>query len=173
MPQITERARSCRNNGNLSSLPSLQGSSRLPGHPLCKYHCIPRLGRYTRGFNRSRCTALAFVFLVFVAAAAPDLGKSHGKAATWKCVQVRGFFMRGALRMLGLATALMATVGCHHDKYNMKPEHVEEYYLPPDEPRYNLPDTAPYKKPPQQKDDTKTGAGKAGMGSGPGGMGGF
>jgi hypothetical protein len=75
--------------------------------------------------------------------------------------------MRGVLRTLGLAGAVTAVLGCHHDKYNLKPEQVEEYYLPPDEARYNLPDVAPYKKPPPQKDE-KTLLGRQGPGSGPG-----
>lgn len=80
--------------------------------------------------------------------------------------------MRGALRILGLAIGVAAIVGCHHDKYNIKPPHVEEYNIPPDEARYNLPDTAGYKKPPAEKDE-KTLLGRPGNGSGPGGMGGF
>jgi hypothetical protein len=80
--------------------------------------------------------------------------------------------MRGALRIIALTIALAAVLGCHHDKYNLKPPHVEEYYLPPDEPRYNLPDVAPYKKPPTPKDE-KTLMGRPGPGMGPGGMGGF
>jgi hypothetical protein len=79
--------------------------------------------------------------------------------------------MRGALRILGLVIGMAAMLGCHHDKYNIRPPHVEEYYLPPDEPRYNLPDTAPYKKPPPQKDE-KTLLGRPGNGGGAGGMGG-
>jgi hypothetical protein len=80
--------------------------------------------------------------------------------------------MWGALRILAMTLGLAALAGCHHDKYNMKPEHTEEYYLPPDEARYNLPDVAPYKKPPQEKDE-KTLMGKTGPGNGPGGLGGF
>jgi hypothetical protein len=80
--------------------------------------------------------------------------------------------MWGALRSITFLLGLTALVGCHHDKYHLKPEQVEEYYLPPDEARYNLPDTAPYKKPPAQKDE-KTLLSRPGPGSGPGGMGGF
>lgn len=71
--------------------------------------------------------------------------------------------MRGALRILVLATGMALLVGCHHDKYNMRPPHVEEYNLPPDEARYNLPDTAPYRKPPAQPKDDKSGGGSKGM----------
>ncbi len=74
--------------------------------------------------------------------------------------------------MLGLVVLL----GCHHDKYHIKPKKVEEYAIPPDETRYNLPDTAGYKKPPPEKDD-KTLFGKqggpGGKSPGPGGLGGF
>jgi hypothetical protein len=76
--------------------------------------------------------------------------------------------MRGALRILSLTTGLAAIIGCHHDKYNIKPPQVEEYCIPPDEARYNLPDTAPYKKPPPQKDE-KALLGKQGPGMGGGG----
>jgi hypothetical protein len=81
--------------------------------------------------------------------------------------------MRVALRLFSFLLGLAAIIGCHHDKYNIKPEQVEEYYLPPDEPRYNLPDTAPYKKPPAPKDSKDTLIGKPGPGNGPGGLGGF
>jgi hypothetical protein len=79
--------------------------------------------------------------------------------------------MQGALRFLGLMLGFAVLIGCHHDKYNMRPPHVEEYYLPPDEARYNLPDTAPYRKPPSTKDE-KTLLGRPNSG-GPGGPGGF
>lgn len=107
-----------------------------------------------------------------VAAAAPDPNDSYSRELPGNVYGSRGLFMRGVLRILSLAIAVVA-VGCHHDKYNIKPPHVEDYYLPPDEPRYNLPDTAPYKKPPPQKDE-KTLLGRPGNGAGPGGgMGGF
>jgi hypothetical protein len=80
--------------------------------------------------------------------------------------------MRCVLRILGLGMGVVAVVGCHHDKYNIKPPHVEEYYLPPDESRYNQPDTANYKKPAPQKDEKKN-LDRPGFGSGPGNMGGF
>lgn len=78
--------------------------------------------------------------------------------------------MRGMLRTLGLCGGILVILGCHHDKYHIRPEHVEEYYLPPDEARYNLPDVAPYKKPPAQKDekliDKKGGMGPSMTGGG-------
>jgi hypothetical protein len=80
--------------------------------------------------------------------------------------------MWGMLRLLTFILGLAAIVGCHHDKYNIKPQDVEEYYLPPDEPRYNLPDTATYRKPAPQTDE-KTLMSRPGPGSGPGGLGGF
>jgi hypothetical protein len=83
--------------------------------------------------------------------------------------------MRGTFGAIGLAIGLLAVgLGCHHDKYNMKPPKVEEYQLPPDEKRYNQPDTAPYKKPPPAK-EVKTLLGRPGGGgfSGGGGPGGF
>jgi hypothetical protein len=61
--------------------------------------------------------------------------------------------MRGALWALGLIVAMVAAAGCHHDKYNLKPKEKDEPVLPPDEKRYNEPDTAPYKKPPPPKDE--------------------
>jgi hypothetical protein len=81
-----------------------------------------------------------------------------------------GSFMRGALRMFGLIIAFATVLGCHHDKYNIRPPQIEEYYLPPDEARYNLPDTAPYRKPPAEKEE-KTLLGRPG--NGPGGTGGM
>jgi hypothetical protein len=55
--------------------------------------------------------------------------------------------------LLALVVALFAVVavGCYHDKYNMTGPKREDYELPPDEPRYNLPETAPYKAPPVKK----------------------
>lgn len=80
--------------------------------------------------------------------------------------------MRGMLRALGLTAGLLVVgLGCHHDKYNIKPTTVEEYHLPPDEKRYNQPDTAPYKKPPPPKQEPNL-LGKPGgfSGGGPGGF---
>jgi hypothetical protein len=41
----------------------------------------------------------------------------------------------------------VAVVGCAEDKYRLNPVHKEEVFLPPDEKRYNQPETAPYRKP--------------------------
>ena len=51
----------------------------------------------------------------------------------------------------------------------------EEYYLPPNEDRYNLPDTATYRAPPPPKQqDTLMNKGGGGRGPGSnGGIGGF
>jgi hypothetical protein len=77
--------------------------------------------------------------------------------------------MRGALLAVGLLVAMVAAAGCHHDKYGLRPKHKEEPFLPPDEKRYNEPDTAPYKKPPPPKDEkTLLGRPGTGMGAGPG-----
>jgi hypothetical protein len=80
--------------------------------------------------------------------------------------------MRGVLQVLALTVSgLTVSGGCYHDKHNIKPPVVEEYQLPPDEKRYNLPDTAPYKKPAPAKEE-KTLLGRPGGFSG-GGLGGF
>jgi hypothetical protein len=54
--------------------------------------------------------------------------------------------------LLALVVALTA-VGCYHDKYNMIGPKREDYEIPPDQPRYNLPDTAPYRPPPAPKQE--------------------
>ena len=76
--------------------------------------------------------------------------------------------MRAAI---ALAVAL-AAVGCHHDKYDTSGPRKEEYILPPDEKRYNEPDTATYRKPPQPKsEETLLNRGRGpGMPGGPGGF---
>jgi hypothetical protein len=65
-------------------------------------------------------------------------------------------------------------VGCYHDKFNISGPKREDYEIPPDQPRYNLPDTAPYKAPPPPKQvDTLMGGrggGNSPIGSGPGGF---
>ena len=63
--------------------------------------------------------------------------------------------------LLALIVALTA-VGCYHDKYNMTAPKREDYELPPDEARYNLPETAPYKPQPVKKQqDTLAGGGNS------------
>ena len=76
--------------------------------------------------------------------------------------------------LLALVVAL-AAVGCYHDKYDVNGPKREEYYLPPNEDRYNLPDTATYRAPPPLKQqDTLMNKGGGGRGPGSnGGIGGF
>jgi hypothetical protein len=76
--------------------------------------------------------------------------------------------MRGSLRVgaLGLFAAL-AALGCAEDKYHLAPKFREEAVLPPNEKRYNEPDTATYRKPPPPKDEKSL----LGRGGGPGGPG--
>ena len=75
--------------------------------------------------------------------------------------------MRSALWAIGLFVAMVGALGCHHDKFNMKPKEKEEPILPPDEKRYNEAETAPYKKPAPPKDE-KSLIGRPGPGMGPG-----
>lgn len=80
--------------------------------------------------------------------------------------------MRDALRAVGLV-ALLAAVGCHRDKYNLNPVVREEVVMPPNEKRYNEPDTAGYRqqKQPQPKDDAALMSRPGGIGPlGPGGF---
>ncbi len=71
--------------------------------------------------------------------------------------------------LLALVVACAAT-GCYHDKYNVNGPKVEEYHLPPNEKRYNEPDTATYRAPPiQKKEETLSNRGRGGAG-GPGGF---
>jgi hypothetical protein len=80
--------------------------------------------------------------------------------------------MRGTLWAIGLFIAMMSAAGCAKDKYHMKPVVKEEPILPPNEKRYNEPDTATWKPPPPQKDE-KTLLGRPGPAMGPSGLGGF
>ena len=73
--------------------------------------------------------------------------------------------------LLALVVAL-AAVGCYHDKYDVNGPKREEYHLPPNEERYNLPDTATYRAPPPPKQQ-ETLMNKGGGGRGPGGNGGI
>lgn len=64
--------------------------------------------------------------------------------------------MRGnALAAAGLAAALVAAVGCHHDRYGLAYKPKEEVVLPADEARFNNPPSAPYKKRPLKGGDEK------------------
>lgn len=80
-----------------------------------------------------------------------------------------------ALLALVVALAALVAVGCYHDKYNVNGPKKEEYYLPPDEDRYNLPDTATYRpKPAEKQQDTLMNKAGGGNGrSGGNGIGGF
>jgi hypothetical protein len=76
------------------------------------------------------------------------------------------------MRALLVLVVALAAVGCYHDKYGLNGSKQEDYLLPPDEPRYNQPDTATYRAPPQPKQQEtlmNRGAGKMG-GGGPGGF---
>ena len=77
--------------------------------------------------------------------------------------------------LLALIVAL-ATVGCYHDKYNVNGPKKEEYILPPNQDRFDLPPTAEFRPPPapKQQDTLMGGKGGGGMGGGRnGGLGGF
>jgi hypothetical protein len=65
----------------------------------------------------------------------------------------------------------VAVVGCAEDKYRLNPVHKEEPFLPPDEKRYNEPETAPYRKPLAPVQEEKALLSRP-M-SGPNGLGGF
>ncbi|MCS7020473.1 MAG: hypothetical protein NZ703_03335 [Gemmataceae bacterium] len=56
-------------------------------------------------------------------------------------------FRLGVWVMLAIAT-IGISLGCYHDKYNMRPPEREDYTLPPQEKRFNEPEMAPYRKPP-------------------------
>jgi hypothetical protein len=73
-----------------------------------------------------------------------------------------------ALMAVAFTAGAAAVVGCHHDKYKLANPAVEEYKLPPDEPRFNNPPTEQYKPPPVKKDDPSLLGGKNKM-MGPGG----
>ncbi|HSQ56416.1 MAG TPA: hypothetical protein VLM40_11805 [Gemmata sp.] len=78
--------------------------------------------------------------------------------------------MRGAVCLIGFIIGLVA-VGCAKDKYHLNPTHKEEIFLPPNEKRYNEPETAPYQKKREQTSDQKTLLDKPMPG--PTGLGGF
>ena len=74
------------------------------------------------------------------------------------------------MRALIALVVACAAAGCYHDKYNVNGPKVEEYRLPPDEPRYNEPDKAGYRAPPApKKEENLKDRGKGGGG----GLGGF
>jgi hypothetical protein len=82
-----------------------------------------------------------------------------------------------ALIALAAVAAAVAVTGCYHDKYGLSGPKREEYVLPPDQKRYNEPDTATWKPPPppKQQDTLMNKAGLGGptppvRGGGPGGF---
>jgi hypothetical protein len=77
--------------------------------------------------------------------------------------------MRGVMRALAFVVGV-AGAGCAQDKYHMNPKHREEIFLPPNEKRYNEPETAPYRKPLETTQDEKALLTRP---MGPGGPGGF
>jgi hypothetical protein len=64
--------------------------------------------------------------------------------------------MRAVVALL-VALVALGSVGCYHDKYDVNhgaPKR-EEYIFPPDQARFNEPETATYRAtPPQKKQDT-------------------
>ncbi|AWM35757.1 hypothetical protein GobsT_65500 [Gemmata obscuriglobus] len=75
------------------------------------------------------------------------------------------------MRALIALVVACAAIGCHHDKYDVRRPKVEEYYDPPNEPRYNEPDKATYRPPPaQKKEENLRDRNKGGPGGGPGGF---
>lgn len=74
--------------------------------------------------------------------------------------------MRGRALAAGLATAAAVVLGCHHDKKNIEYAPKERAVLPADEPRFNNPPSAEYRKRPATKDE-KTAFGRDKMGGGP------
>lgn len=64
--------------------------------------------------------------------------------------------------LLALVVALAAT-GCYHDKYDVNGPVREDYHLPPNEERYNRPDTAAHRqKTPEKQQDTLINKGRGG-----------
>jgi len=81
------------------------------------------------------------------------------------------------MRALFALIVALASVGCYHDKYNVNGPKREDYVQPPDEARYNLPDTATYRpKSAEKQQDTllnkASGGGPSGR-MGGNGLGGF
>ena len=77
--------------------------------------------------------------------------------------------MSAAAFLVGLAA--LAAAGCAQDKYHMNPKHPEEPFLPPNEKRYNEPESAPFRKRPEPPKDEK--ALLTRPAPGPNGLGGF
>ncbi|HEY1187749.1 MAG TPA: hypothetical protein VGE74_08835 [Gemmata sp.] len=75
------------------------------------------------------------------------------------------------MRALIALIVACAAVGCYHDKYNVNGPKVEEYRLPPDQPRYNEPDKATYRPPPvPKKEENLRDRNRGGGGNGIGGF---
>lgn len=74
----------------------------------------------------------------------------------------------GVLLLIGLT----CTGGCKHENLAATVPVVEEFTVPPDDPRYNQPPMAEYKKPQPKKEwgarPGQMGGGGMGMGGGPG-----
>jgi hypothetical protein len=78
------------------------------------------------------------------------------------------------MRVLGALLALIvgiAAIGCYHDKYNLDGKKKEEYVIPPDEARFNLPETATWKAPPKKKEQDTLMNKNGGVGQGTSGLG--
>ncbi|MBX9623646.1 MAG: hypothetical protein K2X82_07510 [Gemmataceae bacterium] len=75
--------------------------------------------------------------------------------------------MRGKALAAGLATAMAVVLGCHHDDKKVSYEPKERAVLPADEPRFNNPPAAEYRKRSVAKDE-KTMFGRDKMGGPPG-----
>ncbi|MCS6867111.1 MAG: hypothetical protein RMJ56_14020 [Gemmataceae bacterium] len=57
------------------------------------------------------------------------------------------------MRALVALLAAWTATGCYHDKYGLYEPPKDEYVLPPDEARYNLPETATYRAAPKPKQE--------------------
>jgi len=62
--------------------------------------------------------------------------------------------MRGKAIFLGCLTAgVVAISGCYHDKYHVKVKHAEDYVIPPNDPRFDQPPEADFRKKPEKTKD--------------------
>ncbi len=67
----------------------------------------------------------------------------------------------------GMAAVVVALAGCRHESKKINVPVVEEYTLPPNETRYNEPDTAGYRKPAKKNDNANLNSpGMGGMNGG-------
>ncbi len=72
----------------------------------------------------------------------------------------------GVVLVIGLGLA--SVIGCKHENPAATVPVVEEFTVPPDDPRYDTPPMAEYKKPPQKKEwGSKPGMAGSSMGGGP------